>query len=82
MAQSLSEKCTPLKREYDSCFNSWFEGFLEPAVAASKDPEKQAEHSKRKADEFHEKCGKVWESYKACIQVAPWLEGWSLTDMI
>lgn len=21
---SLSEECTPLKQEYDACFNSWF----------------------------------------------------------
>lgn len=26
---SLNEECTPLKREYDTCFNTWFrEGFL------------------------------------------------------
>ena len=35
MAHSLNEKCTPLKKEYDNCFNAWFEGYLEPAVAAS-----------------------------------------------
>lgn len=26
---SMDDECTPLKREYDSCFNSWFrENFL------------------------------------------------------
>ncbi|KAK0186646.1 hypothetical protein F5146DRAFT_1066736 [Armillaria mellea] len=31
MADSLSPECTPLKHKYDSCFNEWFEGYLEPA---------------------------------------------------
>ncbi|KAF8887017.1 mitochondrial distribution/morphology family 35/apoptosis, partial [Gymnopilus junonius] len=70
MSQSLSEQCTPLKREYDSCFNSWFEGYLEPAVAASQNVEARAAYSKKKADEFQAKCGKVWEEYKACVQRA------------
>ncbi|ORX37198.1 hypothetical protein BD324DRAFT_625140 [Kockovaella imperatae] len=30
--ESLSARCTPLKREYDSCFNAWFEGYLQPAL--------------------------------------------------
>lgn len=29
---SLSPECTPLKHRYDSCFNAWFEGFLQPVV--------------------------------------------------
>lgn len=69
MSQSLAPQCTPLKQEYDSCFNSWFEGYLEPAVAASKSTEARAAYSKKKADEFQEKCGKIWEQYKACVQV-------------
>ncbi|KAH9483338.1 hypothetical protein JR316_0005444 [Psilocybe cubensis] len=70
MSQSLSPECTPLKQKYDSCFNSWFEGYLEPAVAAGQSPETRAAYSKKKADEFNQKCGKVWEEYKSCIQVA------------
>ncbi|KAF8228884.1 hypothetical protein L208DRAFT_1403023 [Tricholoma matsutake] len=70
MSQSLSEACTPLKHEYDSCFNAWFEGYLEPAVAVSPTPEKRAEYSKQKAEEFQDKCGKVWESYRECVQRA------------
>ena len=69
MSQSLSAECTPLKIEYDSCFNSWFEGYLEPAVKASKTPEARAAYAKQKADEFNQKCGKVWEQYKGCVQV-------------
>ena len=45
MASSLSDECTPMKREYDSCFNAWFEGYLEPAVIAS------SAYSKAKAEE-------------------------------
>ncbi|KAJ7600822.1 mitochondrial distribution/morphology family 35/apoptosis [Mycena floridula] len=68
MAQSLSADCTPLKLEYDSCFNAWFEGFLEPAVATS--PEKRAAHSKEKAEEYQKKCGNIWDAYKGCVQKA------------
>lgn len=33
--RSLSPECTPLKHRYDSCFNAWFEGYLQPALDAS-----------------------------------------------
>ena len=69
MSQSLSKECTPLKQEYDTCFNSWFEGYLEPAVSAASSPEARTEYSKRKAEEFEEKCGKIWQSYRSCVQV-------------
>jgi hypothetical protein len=67
MANSLSAECTPLKEKYDTCFNAWFEGYLEPAVAASSS--ERAAYSKQKADEFEAKCGKVWQQYRECIQV-------------
>jgi len=69
MAHSLSEACTPLKHQYDSCFNAWFEGYLEPAVAISPTPQRRAEYSKQKAEEFQQKCGKLWDSYRDCVQV-------------
>ncbi|EAU92502.1 hypothetical protein CC1G_00721 [Coprinopsis cinerea okayama7 len=68
MAESLSPECTPLKLKYDSCFNSWFEGYLEPAVAAT--PKERAAYSKKKAEEFQKKCGSVWEQYRECVQKA------------
>ncbi|OXH40085.1 hypothetical protein J008_01262 [Cryptococcus neoformans] len=34
--QSLSPECTPLKHRYDSCFNLWFEGYLQPALDATR----------------------------------------------
>ncbi|KIJ96096.1 hypothetical protein K443DRAFT_682564 [Laccaria amethystina LaAM-08-1] len=68
MANSLSAECTPLKEKYDTCFNAWFEGYLEPAVAASSS--ERAAYSKQKADEFEAKCGKVWQQYRECIQRA------------
>lgn len=70
MAHSLEERCTPLKLEYDSCFNSWFEGYLEPAVSVSASPENRAEYSKAKAEEYERKCGKIWASYRDCVQKA------------
>ena len=69
MAHSIEERCTPLKLEYDSCFNSWFEGYLEPAVSASASPETRAEYSKAKAEEYERKCGKIWANYRDCVRV-------------
>ncbi|KAH7886967.1 hypothetical protein F5I97DRAFT_1085737 [Phlebopus sp. FC_14] len=66
MAHSLSSECTPLKHTYDSCFNTWFEGYLEPAISQAQ----RHEHSKQKAEEFERKCGAVWAQYKACVQKA------------
>lgn len=74
MASSLSAQCTPLKLAYDQCFNSWFEGYLQPAINATsgKAPEDETRraYSKQKAAEFQEKCGAVWEEYKACVTVS------------
>ncbi|KIJ12203.1 hypothetical protein PAXINDRAFT_83236, partial [Paxillus involutus ATCC 200175] len=72
MAHSLTPGCTPLKHAYDSCFNTWFEGYLEPAIKHSKDlPQGQRnEYAKRKAEEFEEKCGAIWAQYKECVQVS------------
>lgn len=70
MANSISEECTPLKQEYDKCFNAWFEGYLEPAVAAT--PEQRSKHSQEKAAEYEERCGKVWTQYKTCVAVSFW----------
>lgn len=67
MAHSLSEECTPLKREYDTCFNAWFEGYLEPAVAAT--PEQRTQYSQDKAAEYERNCGKIWVQYRECVQV-------------
>ncbi|KIJ95583.1 hypothetical protein K443DRAFT_682934 [Laccaria amethystina LaAM-08-1] len=68
MADSLSPECTPLKSKYDTCFNAWFEGYLEPAVTVSSS--ERSAYSKEKADEFEAKCGKVWGQYRACVQKA------------
>ncbi|KAJ7287047.1 mitochondrial distribution/morphology family 35/apoptosis [Mycena rebaudengoi] len=70
MADSLSPACTPLKHEYDSCFNVWFEGYLEPAISPSATDAQRAAHYQQKADEFQAKCGKVYEEYRNCIQNA------------
>ncbi|KAF8837178.1 hypothetical protein BDN67DRAFT_973278 [Paxillus ammoniavirescens] len=72
MAHSLTPGCTPLKHAYDSCFNTWFEGYLEPAIKHSKNlPQGQRnEYAKQKAEEFEEKCGAIWAQYKECVQKA------------
>ncbi|KAG7090919.1 hypothetical protein E1B28_009993 [Marasmius oreades] len=85
MADSLSPECTPLKKEYDSCFNAWFEGYLEPAVSISQLPAQQQrqtreEYSRKKAEEFQRKCGKLWEAYRGCVQKA--LKGKGLDKML
>ncbi|CCM00457.1 uncharacterized protein FIBRA_02490 [Fibroporia radiculosa] len=63
MAHSLAEECTPLKREYDACFNAWFEGYLEPAVSAAAKQEERSKFSQEKAAEYERSCGKIWTSY-------------------
>ncbi|KLO16093.1 hypothetical protein SCHPADRAFT_823664 [Schizopora paradoxa] len=81
MAHSLTPECTPLKHEYDACFNAWFEGYLQPAVnAASLTDEQRVAYSRQKAEEYEQKCGKVWESYKNCVQKAVKDKG--LEDML
>ncbi|PCH44618.1 mitochondrial distribution and morphology family protein, partial [Wolfiporia cocos MD-104 SS10] len=70
MAHSLSEECTPLKREYDACFNAWFEGYLEPAVAASAAPAQRAQFAQEKAREYEQRCGRLWQQYRECVQKA------------
>lgn len=74
MAHSLSPECTPLKHEYDACFNTWFEGYLEPAIAnANTKSSPQAhriEYSKQKKEEYDRKCGSIWVRYKDCVQVS------------
>ena len=71
MAQSLSPECTPLKHAYDSCFNTWFEVYLEPAIAHSRNLSEgqRNEYAKKKAEEFERTCGNVWRQYKGCVQV-------------
>lgn len=73
MAHSLSAECTPLKLSYDSCFNSWFEGYLEPTLSPQQQKHKQQhpeEYAKQKAEEYQQKCGKIWDSYRDCVQKA------------
>lgn len=74
MAHSLSPECTPLKHEYDTCFNTWFEGYLEPAIANANtkghSQSQRIEYSKQKKEEYDRKCGSIWAEYKDCVQVS------------
>ncbi|KAG8755523.1 hypothetical protein FRC11_005974 [Ceratobasidium sp. 423] len=81
MAESLSPKCTPLKHAYDTCFNAWFEGYLEPVTTGSgNQPTDQASRAQRMAAEYEEKCGKLWEGYRECVQRA--VKGKGLTELL
>ncbi|KAG8949833.1 hypothetical protein FRC03_000224 [Tulasnella sp. 419] len=75
MAHSLSSECTPLKQTYDTCFNAWFEGYLQPAVNPASGPsglskEERAKRNRQKAEEYEAKCGEAWRGYKACLEKA------------
>jgi len=71
MSQSLSKECTPLKVEYDSCFNAWLESYLTPGPRPESIPEQDwvAQRTKAKAKEYDDKCGEVWKAYSACVKV-------------
>ncbi|KAF7296080.1 hypothetical protein MKEN_01423100 [Mycena kentingensis (nom. inval.)] len=69
MSESLSPECTPLKHAYDSCFNVWFEGYLEAALANASDAQRKV-HYKQKAEEFDAKCGTIYKDYQNCLQNA------------
>ncbi|KAG8852496.1 hypothetical protein FRB96_008684 [Tulasnella sp. 330] len=84
MAHSLSPECTPLKLEYDSCFNAWFEGYLQPMASfSSQGPlsrEEKLAQNRKKAEDYEARCGKIWQSYRACVQKA--VKGSGLTKML
>lgn len=69
MASSLAEECTDLKTQYDGCFNTWFEGYLEPVVNAASGTERTA-LQKAKAEEYERNCGSMWTAYRDCVQRA------------
>jgi len=75
MADSLADECTPLKHKYDSCFNAWFEGYLEPVVGANVSTKEKKAIAKQKAEEYEAKCGKIWADYRDCVQKAVQLKG-------
>ena len=72
MSQSLAPECTPLKHAYDSCFNSWFAGYLQPQDK-SKDSSQSGyneEHTAAQVRDYQEKCGKLWKEYQDCVMVS------------
>lgn len=51
---SLDENCTPDKRRYDDCFNSWFKSvFLKGKTTPNHDTA----------------CGELFAQYQKCLQV-------------
>ncbi|EJD46003.1 hypothetical protein AURDEDRAFT_63914 [Auricularia subglabra TFB-10046 SS5] len=79
MALSLSSECTPLKQQYDACFNTWFESYLEPVVKADS-PEERAALQRAKAEEYETRCGGLWAEYRDCVQRA--VEAKGLTTLL
>ncbi|KAJ7078393.1 hypothetical protein C8R43DRAFT_910378 [Mycena crocata] len=65
MADSLPSLYS-LRQEYDSCFNVWFESYLDPSASITE--AQRTTHHQQKADEFKEKCGKVYADNQNCIQ--------------
>ncbi|KAG8983172.1 hypothetical protein FRB94_007818 [Tulasnella sp. JGI-2019a] len=83
MAHSLTPECTPLKLAYDSCFNAWFEGYLQPIASSGQGPfsmEEKLAQNRAKAEDYEARCGKIWQSYRTCVQKA--VKGSGLTKMI
>ncbi|EJT99444.1 hypothetical protein DACRYDRAFT_23966 [Dacryopinax primogenitus] len=71
MSHSLKPECTPLKHKYDACFNTWFEGYLQPPPGGkSESEEAQRQWQRDKRDEYERTCGKVWEGYRAYLDGA------------
>ncbi|TXT15988.1 hypothetical protein VHUM_00491 [Vanrija humicola] len=63
--RSLAEECTPLKQRYDSCFNLWFEGYLQQPLDTSGMTRAQI-----KAAEYERYCGAAWREYQGCLRKA------------
>ncbi len=52
---SLVESCTPLKAQYDGCFNIWFKNYFLKG---------------RGAERSHDQaCGELFEQYQKCLTV-------------
>lgn len=73
MASSLAPECTPLKRKFDSCFNSWFEGYINHAAPDKTPvgPEIAAREAAIQASAllYDERCGALWKEYSKCLEV-------------
>ncbi|EIW67710.1 hypothetical protein TREMEDRAFT_33545, partial [Tremella mesenterica DSM 1558] len=65
---SLSPECSPFKQRYDSCFNLWFEGYLQPALDSSNIS--RISSTPIKAEEYEMACGQAWREYQSCLKVA------------
>ena len=53
---SIDKTCTPLKQQYDQCFNKWYlDKFL------------TGQHKEKDGDE---PCAQLFKQYKACVSVS------------
>jgi TRIAP1/MDM35 family protein len=66
-----------MKKAYDSCFNHWFDEYLQlaapiPPTAGKGNPKVEEERQakiKAKAVQYEEKCGATWKAYRDCLEV-------------
>lgn len=71
MANSVNPECNSYKRRYDSCFNTWFEQYLNlasPATPTSTAVDPEA--LRKKGAELNTKCGDLFKIYRTCIEVS------------
>ena len=78
LMDSIKPECTPLKHEYDRCFNAWFKDYLEAASSTSTDKsgawitpsifggDKLAQLRTR----YDTDCGHIFRKYQACVKAA------------
>jgi TRIAP1/MDM35 family protein len=69
MSHSLAPECTSLKHAYDSCFNSWFAGYLQPQPNSGDGVVDRQKQMEAQVKDYEVKCGIVWEEYKDCLLV-------------
>lgn len=62
---SIGEECTPLKWDYDKCFNSWFRESYLPGRNISHD----------------QACGELFQSYQNCVKKALKREGIDFSEL-
>jgi len=70
MANSVNPACNAFKRQYDSCFNTWFEQYLNTSLPSSgnNNSKPDPEVLRSKGKELESKCGDLFKTYRRCIE--------------
>ena len=77
--ESLSPDCTPLKHQYDGCFNAWFKEYLEIATQGTTNNAYEPRNTMFSSakpyrlaqlrDQYERECGKLFSMYQSCVRV-------------